>query len=152
MGNGSRCRLTPSRRRTPSCPMPRWRLECKIAVANEPAGCVLLWLRMQKWKSWLDDMSDTIPVCIISTARPQIEEDRSREKRHNLVILNLSEGLVLRVVVDVVENIPDPISRPIVINIIFRGRFSGESCAFREVYANAVPAGAQGAHPTDGCR
>jgi hypothetical protein len=34
LGNGSRCRLTPSRRRTPGCQMARCRLECKIAVAN----------------------------------------------------------------------------------------------------------------------
>ena len=53
-----------------SCLIARWRLECKIAVANEPMSCMLLWLRMPKWKSWLDDMSDTIPACIISTARP----------------------------------------------------------------------------------
>ena len=51
MGNASGCWLTPSRRRTPSCPMARCLLECKIAVANEPAGYVLPWLRMQKWKS-----------------------------------------------------------------------------------------------------
>ena len=25
----------------------------EIAVANEPVGCVLLWLRMPKWKSWI---------------------------------------------------------------------------------------------------
>ncbi len=31
----------------------RWRLERKIAVANEPGGCMLLWLGMPKWKSWL---------------------------------------------------------------------------------------------------
>lgn len=49
---GSRCRSTPSRRRTLGCPMARWRLEWKIAVANEPAECILLWLRMPKWKSW----------------------------------------------------------------------------------------------------
>jgi len=51
-GNVSRCRLTPSRRRTPGCQMVRWRLECKIVVANEPAGCIMLWVRMPKWKSW----------------------------------------------------------------------------------------------------
>ena len=25
-------------------------IECKIAVANEPVGCILLTLRMLKWK------------------------------------------------------------------------------------------------------
>ena len=53
MGNGSRCRLTPSRRRTPDCQMARWCLECKVAVANEPVRCIVLWLRMPKWKSSL---------------------------------------------------------------------------------------------------
>jgi hypothetical protein len=53
MGNGSRCRLTPSRRRTPGCQMARWHLECQIAFANGPEGFILLWLRMPKWKSWL---------------------------------------------------------------------------------------------------
>jgi len=40
------------RRRAPGCPMARWRLECNIVVANEPVGCVLLWLRQSKRKSW----------------------------------------------------------------------------------------------------
>jgi sugar lactone lactonase YvrE len=33
--------------------MARWRLECKIAIVNGPVGCILLSLRMPKWKSWL---------------------------------------------------------------------------------------------------
>jgi len=38
LGNGSRCRFTPSRRRAPGCQTARWRLECRIAVANGPVG------------------------------------------------------------------------------------------------------------------
>ena len=37
MGNGPRCRLTPSRSRTPLCQTAGRRLECKIAVQN--CGC-----------------------------------------------------------------------------------------------------------------
>lgn len=32
----------------------RWRLECKMAVANEPMGRILLRIRLPKWKSWLN--------------------------------------------------------------------------------------------------
>src|SRR5439155_7358993 len=54
MGNRSRCRLAPSRRRTPGCQTARWRLKCKTAVAYKPVGRILLWLRMPKWKSWVE--------------------------------------------------------------------------------------------------
>jgi len=53
MGNGSRCRLSPSRRRTPGRQMACCRLECKVLVPNGPVGCILPWFRMPKWKSWL---------------------------------------------------------------------------------------------------
>jgi hypothetical protein len=45
--------ITSRRKRTPGCQMARWRLECRIAVANEPVRYMMLWLRMPKWESWL---------------------------------------------------------------------------------------------------
>jgi hypothetical protein len=51
MGNGSRCRLTPSRRRIPGRQMARWRPGCRIAVANGSVGRILLRLGKPKWKS-----------------------------------------------------------------------------------------------------
>ena len=68
-GNVSMCRLTPSRRRTPGCPMPRWRLECKIAVENELVGCILLWFRMQKWKSWEKSVLPILNITPIEKGR-----------------------------------------------------------------------------------
>jgi len=44
----SRSRLTQSRRRTADCPMACRRLGVRIAVSNEPVGCILLWLKDAK--------------------------------------------------------------------------------------------------------
>jgi hypothetical protein len=45
--------LAASGRRAARCRMARWCLDCEIAVANEPTGCILLPLKMLKRKFWL---------------------------------------------------------------------------------------------------
>jgi hypothetical protein len=64
--DGPTCRLTLFRRRTPSCLIQRWGLECRIAVANELAAGVASVPRMPKRKSWFKELISQL----VSTMHP----------------------------------------------------------------------------------
>ena len=75
VGNRSRCRLAESGRRAARYRMAPWCLDCKVLVATEPAGCILLSLRMLKRKFWVNRVRN------MSASRPERAAEKRREEQ-----------------------------------------------------------------------